>query len=373
MPTLDCFAGEKLSQLTKNHQLRRLHVTDAPEGVYVERHGKRLVSFSGNDYFGLLQHPEVKAAAQSALECYGTGAGASRLVTGNHPSYHALEGRLARAKKKEASLIFGSGYLANLGVIPALVGKGDLVIADKLVHACMIDGAKLSGAKLLRFPHNNVEIFKELLITHRSQYRHCLVLTETVFSMDGDRAPLSALLQHCDTHDSWLLADDAHGLGIVPSIESPNILYIGTLSKGLGGYGGYVAASQVMVDYLASIARPFIFTTGLPPATIAAADAALQILEREPALVETALVRARQFTHALKLPEAQSLIVPVIIGKAEGAIKASEYLYHAGFLVSAIRPPTVPPGTSRLRFTFSSLHSKEVVEQVAKATAMILA
>lgn len=362
MPLLDNFAQQKLQEITKRDLLRKLEITEQKEGIYALRTGKSLISFSSNDYFGLSQHPEVISASIEATKLYGAGAGASRLVTGNHPLYVPLESALAESKHKESALVFGSGYLANLGVITALMGKDDLIIADKLTHACMLDGARLSGAKLLRFPHNSPEKCRELLETNRKHYKHCLILTETIFSMDGDAAPLDALLELCQNYDSWLLADDAHGLSIIPPIESPHLIYSGTLSKGLGSYGGYVAASKSVIDFLVNTARPFIFTTGLPPSTIAAAHKALELLKQNLSLGQKALDNAKHFTTSLNLPEAQSPIVPYIVGEADNALALSQQLKEKGFLVSAIRPPTVPTGTSRLRFTFSSLHEKAMIE-----------
>lgn len=366
MLSLDRFAQQKLSEIAQKHLLRELKTTAPTEGTHVIRNGKPCLSFSSNDYFGLSQHPTVKKAAIEAINTYGTGAGASRMVTGNHPLYSALETKLAHAKQKDASLVFGSGYMANLGAITALVGKGDVVIADKLVHACMIDGAQLSGARLLRFSHNNIDACRKLLQTHRQNYRHCLILTETVFSMDGDFAPIENLAALSVEYDSWLLADDAHGLGIAPSIKSPSLVYTGTLSKGLGSYGGYIAAAKSVIDYFANTARSFIFTTGLPPSAIAAATAALELITNIPSLPQQALSNAKYFSQLMKLPEAQSPIVPLVTGSPEKTMQLSQALEERGFLVSAIRPPTVPRGTSRLRFTFSSLHGKSDIEDVVK-------
>lgn len=364
MPSLPSFANEHIEITKQSNRLRVLKDSERQAGVEVVRDGKRLISFSCNDYFGLSQHPEVINAAQEATARYGTSAAASRLVTGNHPLYQQFESHLARHKQQEAALVVGSGYLANIGVIPALVDSKDLIIADKLIHACMVDGAQLSGASLHRFSHNNLERCEALLQKHRHQHRHCLMLTETVFSMDGDRAPMAELLQLAERYDAWLLADDAHGLGIVPPVVHENYIQIGTLSKGLGSYGGYVTGSQAVIDYLVTSARSVIFSTGLPPAVVAAADAALALLT--PERVNAALDNARMFTSLAKLPEAQSTIVPWIIGEEKAALAAAQQLEEAGFLVSAIRPPTVPPGTARLRFTFSALHTQEDVERVVE-------
>jgi 8-amino-7-oxononanoate synthase len=354
MATLESFCTESLKQLETAHARRQLR--DAPAHT---------VSFASNDYFGLSKHPEVIAAAQAALVQYGAGAGASRLVTGNHPLYAPLEKKLAQLKKKEAALVFGSGYLANIGVITALMGKGDLILADKLAHACIIDGAQLSGAKLMRFKHNDAEHAIALLQEHRSSYENVLIITESVFSMDGDKAPLTALSKLARRHDAWLMVDDAHGLG--EEAGTTVDIWTGTLSKAAGSYGGYAAGKQSLVDYLATSARSFIFSTGLPPATCASALKALEIAEREPQRRARPLLLARRVTNALGLVPAQSAIVPVIFGSSEAALAASARLEKLGILAIAIRPPTVPANSARLRLTFNSEHTDEQVDALIAA------
>ena len=364
MPALRDVLAQKIAGLDAQHRLRQLQDTARDEGVRVRRGGRELVSFSCNDYLGLRSHPHVLAASASAT---AAGAGASRLVTGNLPLYRQLEAALATQKKSEAALVFGSGYLANIGTIPALVGAGDLIVADKLIHACMIDGAKLSGAKLLRFAHNDVAHASTLLEANRGQYKNCLIMTESVFSMDGDLAPLAELQVMCKKYDAWLLLDDAHGLQELPI--QPDVL-VGTLSKAAGSYGGFVCGSAELIAYLQSAARSLVFSTGLPPAVLAASLAALPLMTAE--LSETALKRARQFTTLIELPEAQSQIVPLVLGSEEAALDAANKLEEAGFLVSAIRPPTVPEGTSRLRFSFSALHTEAEVAALAGAVSKTL-
>lgn len=362
MPALDEILTQKISKLQENSRFREPVPTWRKGGVEIERNGKTYLSFSCNDYLGLSNHPEVKDAAKEAIALYGAGAGASRLVTGEHPLYGKLEKALAQYKDTEAACLFGSGYLANVGVIPALVGKGDVVIADKLVHACILDGIAISGAKLLRFKHNDIDDCKRLL-QQRGDYRNCLVITETIFSMDGDCAPMAHLRSLCDEYDAWLMSDDAHGLygKNDPVIED---VRIGTLSKVLGSMGGYVTGSAALIAYLKSAARPAIFATALPPASVAAALKALEIVQREPERAGLVLARAKQFTAILGLAEAQSTIVPLIIGEEGAALAMSKKLEQKGFLVTAIRPPTVPEGTSRLRFAFSCVHTEEMVRQL---------
>ncbi|HEY3814587.1 MAG TPA: 8-amino-7-oxononanoate synthase [Caulobacteraceae bacterium] len=375
MNSLDAFAHGKLDQLSADNLRRRLMPTRRIDGVRVERNGRVYVSFSCNDYLNLSQHPAVKAAAQAAVEAYGAGAGASRLVTGDHHLLNELETKLARFKGTQAACVFGSGYLANTGITPALVGPGDLILIDALAHACLWAGAKLSGAEVATFRHNDVGHLAELLSARRGSARHALVLTDGVFSMDGDIAPLDRLAALCDEHDAWLLCDDAHGLGVVgggrgsaalfPGARVP--LQMGTLSKAVGGYGGYLCASQAVIDLIKTRARTLIFTTGLPPACAAAAIAALDIIRADPALCAKPLAKARLFTRLMRMPEAQSSIVPVIVGEADTALAAAERLEAQGLLAVAIRPPSVPAGTARLRLAFTAAHADEDIVRLAHA------
>ena len=378
MRSLSEFAAEKLGVLERA-KLRRTPEETARAGIWVERNGRRLLSFSCNDYLNLSQHPKIIAAAIAATERYGIGAGASRLVTGNHPLYAELEERLARLKGSEAACVFGSGYLANTGIVPVLVGPDDLIVLDELSHACLHAGAKLSGAKIHLYRHANAAHVQTLLAAHRAETKRALIATDGVFSMDGDLAPLAELADIAKRFDAWLLSDDAHGLGVVGGgrgstfavggiAGGPEVpLQMGTLSKAVGTYGGYLCASQPVIDLMRTRARTFIYSTGLPPPVVAAAIAALDVIETEPGYVAEPLRKARQFTRALNLPEAQSAIVPVIVGETEAALSASELLRNEGFLVVAIRPPTVPPGTARLRFAFTAQHPDAEIERLADA------
>jgi 8-amino-7-oxononanoate synthase len=368
MESLDAFARDGLERLDALALRRRLTPTARLGGVEVIRGDQRLISFSCNDYLGLAHDPRVKAAAIAAVEQYGSGAAASRLVTGDHPLLGALEARLAAHKKKPAALVFGSGYLANIAIPPALVGESDLILMDSLSHACMLAGAKLSGARVLRFPHNDLEVLKAYLIADRPLASRCLIMTERVFSMDGDRAPITAMAALAEKHDAWLMVDDAHGLGVIgPDASAP--LEMGTLSKALGSYGGYLAASEPVIDLLKSRARSFVYSTGLPPASVGAALAALDILEAEPERRDRPLILAKRFTRGLGLPRAESAIVPLIVGESERALRLSSMLEGEGLLVVAIRPPTVPMGQARLRFAFSADHSEEDVDRLIEAVA----
>ena len=374
MTSLDRFAAAKLDDLQRRNLRRALAETVREDGIWVERDGKRLLSFSCNDYLNLTQHPAVKQAAAAALEQYGAGSGASRLVTGNHPLYAELEARLARIKQTEAAVVFGSGYLANAGIIPVLVGRDGLVLVDELSHACIYAGAQLSRGRVLPFRHNDVAHARELLNAHRAEHDHALVVTDGVFSMDGDLAPLAELLALANEHDAWLMSDDAHGLGVVGGgrgssfngdTHIPVPLQMGTLSKAVGAYGGYLCASAPVIELMRNRARTLIYSTGLPPAIVAAAVAALDVIEREPGYAALPVAKAQVFTQAAGLPAAQSPIVPVIIGGEEDALAASRLLADEGFLVAAIRPPSVPAGTARLRLTFTAQHSDDHVKRLA--------
>jgi len=374
MDSLVSYATTKLERLAKASLKRDLSCTARADGIVVERNGRRLISFSCNDYLNLIQHPAIAAAAQEALARYGLGAGASRLVTGNHPLYADLETRLARLKGAESACVFGSGYLTNLGVIPALVGRDDIILIDELAHACLWGGAQLSGARVLMFRHNDVDHLRALLAQHRAAHPRALVLTDGVFSMDGDLAPLPALSRVARLYDAWLMSDDAHGIGVLGGgrgstfahdapVDIP--LQMGTLSKAIGAYGGYLCAAAPVIELMKSRARTFIYSTALPPAVVAAAIAALDLIEHDPGYAALPLAKARAFTRRIGLPDATSPIVPVVVGEADAALAASRMLEAEGYLVVAIRPPTVADGTARLRFTFTPAHSDADIERVA--------
>ena len=374
MSSLDRFAQAKLDDLQRRHLRRQLTETVREDGIWVERDGRRLLSFSCNDYLNLTQHPTVKQAAAAAIQRYGAGSGASRLVTGNHPLYAELEARLARIKQAEAACVFGSGYLANAGIIPVLIGRDGLVLVDELAHACLFAGAELSRGMVMSFRHNDVDHARALLAEHRGKHEHVLMVTDGVFSMDGDLAPLAELNALADDYDAWLMSDDAHGLGVVGggrgssfsgNTHVPIPLQMGTLSKAIGAYGGYLCASSAVIDLIRNRARTLIYSTGLPPACVAASIAALDLIEREPDYAALPVQKAKAFTTRACLPAAQSPIVPVVIGEEEATLAASQYLAEQGFLAAAIRPPTVPAGTARLRLTFTAQHPDEQIERLA--------
>jgi 8-amino-7-oxononanoate synthase len=374
MSSLDLFARAKLEELEVKSLRRDLVETHRLDNGIAIRAGNRLISFSCNDYLNLAADPRVNEAAQQAIERYGVGAGASRLVTGNHPLYRQLETKLAKLKQTEEACVFGSGYLANLGIIPSLINKNDLLIVDELSHACILAGSKLCSSTVEFFHHNDVSHLKEILATRRSYFNNTMIVTDGVFSMDGDLAPLEDLATLSSEYNSWLMTDDAHGVGVLGSgggssftgTKKINIpLQMGTLSKAIGTYGGYLCASKPVIDLIRTRARTLIYSTGLPPAVIGASIAALEIIETEPALVKKPLQNAQLFTRLTNLPLAKSSIVPLILGGAEETLAASRKLEEKGFLVTAIRPPTVPPETARLRFAFTAGHKSTDIERVA--------
>ena len=375
MRSLDEFATAKLAELERNSLRRALVDTTRVTGFRLLRNGRPLLSFSCNDYLNLTHHPAVKDAAIEALRIHGLGAGASRFVTGNHPLFAELEARLARLKATQAACVFGSGYLANLGILPALAGDGDLVLIDELAHACLWAGARLSRAVVVPFRHADTEHVEALLGELRGRHRHALIATDGVFSMDGDIAPLPGLAALARRHDAWLISDDAHGLGVVGNARGSSFahgakvdvpLQMGTLSKALGAYGGYLCASAAVIDLIRNRARTLIYSTGLPAAVVAGAIAALDVIEREPGYAALPLAKAKAFARRVGLPEPASPIVPVLLGGAEAALAASALLEDHGFLVVAIRPPTVPAGTARLRLTFTVQHPDAEIERLAE-------
>lgn len=370
---LDLMARERIAELDGRGLRRRLFQTMNAPGQSAMREGRALVNFSSNDYLGLAQDPRVKTAAATAIAELGAGAGASRLVTGDHPALNRLETCIAHWKGAEAALVFGSGYLANIGAIPALAGDADMILIDELAHACQIAGTRLSKAQTKIFSHNDMADLERLLRTERPAARHCWIISEGVFSMDGDLADLPRLIELARRYDAWTMIDDAHALGVLGHGRgssrhwgvAPDV-QMGTLSKAAGSYGGYIAASRPVIELLISSAASFVFATGLPPGSAAAAEAALTIMMQDSDLCARPLQKAQRFCMAAGLPPPQSSIVPIVLGEAHAALEASAALERQGFLVTAIRPPTVPPGTARLRVTFCADHSDEDVDALAQ-------
>jgi len=339
----------------------------------VSRAGRSLVNFASNDYLGLTQHPKLKMAAADAAQRFGTGSGASRLITGTLAIHSEMEARLAAFKQTPSALSFESGYAAALGTIPALFGQGDVIILDKLAHASLIDGARLSGAEIRVYPHNRLDRLSELLDWARQKRKSAkiLIITESIFSMDGDSCPLPEIVDLKDEFGAVLLLDEAHAIGVLGpngaglAAECGLIdrveIHLGTLSKAIGSSGGFIAGPSSLIDLLINRARSFIYSTAPPPAAIAAAIAGLDIIASGAGdQLRAALWRNHQeLTVKLKRPKPQgkrSAIVPIIVGQEEQALSLSERLADRGFLVPAVRFPTVPRGSARLRVTLSATH-----------------
>ena len=343
--------------------------------------GKEMLNFSSNDYLDLSQHRHVVDRSREALDQYGIGSTASRLVTGTLPIHEELEARIAKDKGFEAALLFGSGYMANAGTIPALVGRDDLIFADKLVHASMIDACKLSGAKLVRWTHNNAQALETRLQQNADAKGRKLIITESVFSMDGDIAPLKAIAALSEKYGAMLMIDEAYstgtfgpnGAGLIRElgIENSVTVSMGTMSKAMAGYGGYVACSANLRKLLVQSSRAFIYTTAPPPAVIGAALGALDVFDASPRLGYILQANAdyfRSLLHAggLDTMDSQSQIIPIAIGDNEKALAISQKLRDQGIICAAIRPPTVPAGTARLRISITLAHHVDHLDRAAK-------
>ncbi len=361
--------------------MRRLSPLESGTGPTIHYAGREVILLSSNDYLGLATHPEVIRAAIHATEQYGAGSGASRLVSGTLPPHTHLETSLATFKGTEAALLFGAGYLANIGIIPNLIGQGGLILADRLCHASLIDGCRLSRADLRVFRHRDCAHLESLL-RRRSASRPTLIITEGLFSMDGDLAPLSDLASLAERYEATLYVDDAHGTGIMGptgrgtiehfGLEQRIPFHMGTLSKALGSHGAYIVGPNDLIQYLVNVTRPFIFTTALPPSIAAAASAAVAVIQREPER-RTRLWSNRQRlfnglqTLGFRMTPTVSPILPILVGNAATTSAFAERLLTHGIYASAIRPPTVPDGTSRIRFTVTSEHTTEQIDEALHA------
>lgn len=359
-----------IESLKKQNLYRKLTNSEALSSNVVRKNNQNLISFACNDYLGLSHNSALKKSAISAIKKYGVGARASRYITGNNIFYGKLEKALAKFYKNDDSVVFASGYSCAIGVVKALVGEGDLIIADKLIHACLIDGAQLSQAKFIRFNHNNLEHCKQILQENRHQYKKCLILTETIFSMDGDVGKIAELLNLANQFDAILLSDDAHGLGqnILPHSRH---LQMGTLSKALGGLGGFVVGDKILIEYLRQFARSAIYSTALPPAILASSLQALKIISRKN-LAQKSLENAQYFCQLMNLPKPESSIVIIIIGESKKVVDIAKKVAENGFLIASIRPPTVPKNQARLRLTFSASHRKNDIKKLVKVLKIIL-
>ena len=361
---------------------RELRWLDDTQGTDVVWEGRRLINFSSNDYLGLAKHPKLKAAAIEATDRWGTGSGAARLVSGTLPVHRELEATIAKFKGTQAALTFSSGYAAAIGTICALVGSGDVVIVDKLVHASLVDGARLSGAKLRVFRHNDVEDLKRILQWARSAIdstKRILIVTESVFSMDGDCAPLRQIVELKEQFGAWLMVDEAHALGVLGpgrrglaeelGIANQIEIQMGTLGKAVGSVGGFITGSQTLIDHLINSARSFIFSTAPGPAAVASARTGIELIASKEG--ETLRAKLLKIISALAPShDAKTAIIPIILGSEERALAAANKLKNEGFLVPAIRYPTVPRGKARLRVTLSAAHTPD---QIAKLSAALAA
>jgi 8-amino-7-oxononanoate synthase len=367
----------EIASLQQQHLWRELRQITARDSDYVHVEGRPLVNFASNDYLGFAQAPFLQRALMDAIAAHGAGAGASRLVSGSYLPHQQLESRIARVKGTEAALSFSSGYAVPMGVLPALVGAGDTIILDKLSHACLVDAARLSGATLRVFPHNHLEKLKRLLETAKGRV---LIITEAVFSMDGDQAPLREIVALKQQFGAWLLVDEAHALGVLGphgrglsaahGLEADIELQMGTLSKAVGLSGGYLAASRTVIDLLINRARSFIYSTAPPPFLAAAAGQALEHLTGAEGEQRRARLQNNHdlFTRSLGLEHQtfQSAILPILLGDESRALQLSARLRDQGFWVPAIRYPTVAKNSARLRLTLSAEHREQDLHRLAE-------
>ncbi|MFH1665214.1 MAG: 8-amino-7-oxononanoate synthase [Candidatus Omnitrophota bacterium] len=374
--------AEFLEQREAEGLLRGLTPVQRLGGGKIRVNGREYTDLSSNDYLGLSSHPEIRKSAMEALSPV-FGSAASRLMTGSSLLHHILENRVSAFKKKPAAVVFNSGYQANVGVISALCGKGDCVFFDRLSHASILDGIKLSGARPFRFRHNDTGHLEELLARERGRYRGAMVITETVFSMDGDLAPLEEIVRLKERYNCVMMADEAHATGIFgkngtgmaeeKGVSGKVDILMGTFSKALGGFGAYVATALDVRDYLVNTARSFIYSTSLPPAVIAADITALGLIENEPYRRRVLLSNADHLRGELKKTgftvTGDSQIIPVITGDNAGTVRISEYLRGKGWWVTPVRPPTVPEGKARLRISLSYDHTKETLDRFIRDIA----
>jgi 8-amino-7-oxononanoate synthase len=372
---------ERLADIERQGLYRRRKIMDTPQGVEVVIDGRRLVNFCSNDYLGLANHPDIVAALRYGAGLYGAGSGAAHLVCGHSRTHHALEEELAEFTGRERALLFSNGYMANLGVISALAGRGDTVFEDRLNHASLLDGALLSGARLKRYAHADPKALWSELAGCPSRTK--LIVSDGVFSMDGDVAPVAELAEVARQQGAWLMIDDAHGLGVLGEKGQGTLdrfglgqndvpVLVGTLGKAFGTFGAFVAGGEELIEFLIQRARTYIYTTALPSAVAEATRAALRLVREESWRREhlgrlVARFRADAEQLGLRLMASRTPIQPVVLGANEGALRASQALLEAGFLVSAIRPPTVPAGTARLRITFTAAHTEAHVDRLLDA------
>ncbi len=373
-----------LAERRQRHRYRRRRELTTAQGPEVTVAGRRYINFCSNDYLGLAAHPEVSGALSEAARQWGLGSGASHLVCGHSEEHHALESELAAFLGRERALLFSTGYMANLGTVSALVGRGDTVLQDRLNHASLLDAGQLSGARFSRFSHGDVDSLRSKLAAARGR---TLVVVDGVFSMDGDLAPLPALAAATCEAGAWLMVDDAHGLGCLGRTGAGSVehfalgqdevpVLMGTLGKALGGFGAFVAGSEALIEGLIQLARPYIYTTALPPAVAAAMRVSLRLVQREPwrrAHLQTLIERFRTGVGGLgyRLMDSSTAIQPLVTGSDHSALALAQALQEEGFLIGAIRPPTVPEGSARLRITLTAAHTPEQVDALLSALSRV--
>lgn len=362
----------ELEDIKNRGLLRSTRVISGRQAARVNCNDRELLLLCSNNYLGLADHPALAAASIAAIERFGTSSGASRLVSGTMELHEQLEGAVASFKGREAALLFNSGHAANTGIIPALVGRGDVVFSDRLNHASIIDGCLLSGARFVRYPHNDTAKLAALMEKHAGG--RCLIVSDGVFSMDGDIAPLADLVRLKRDHGALLMVDDAHGSGVLGErgrgtaellgVGGEVDINMGTFGKALGSYGAYAAVSAEVRELLINRARSFIFSTSLPPAVLAASRAAVELVQsaegdvlRQQLYANTAFFRNSLIAAGFTVPDGSTQIVPVVIGSAVTTMQFSEALLAEGLFAQGIRPPTVPDGTSRIRFTLMATHA----------------
>ncbi|MCF6235555.1 MAG: 8-amino-7-oxononanoate synthase [Gammaproteobacteria bacterium] len=366
--------SESLEQKKSQGLYRHRRIVSSPQGAEIVVDGQFVLSFCSNDYLGLANHPDVITALQEGATTYGVGSGASHLVTGHSSAHHELENALAKWTGRERVLLFSSGYMANIGVISALCQRNDLVLQDRLNHASLLDGARLSGAQLKRYAHNDSDALARRLVKYHGS---ALVVSDGVFSMDGDVAPLPKIAALVKMHDAVLMVDDAHGFGVLgqqgrgvvdhSKLNNNDVpILVGTLGKSFGTFGAFVAGSELLIETLIQQARSYIYTTAIPPAVAYATLTSLELLKRDDwrrdhLQMLIAHFRQRAAEAGLPLSNSKTAIQPLIVGDSKRAIALSEALLKRGILVSAIRPPTVPKGTARLRVTLCATHTKDHV------------
>ena len=380
-PSLLARLAQSTHERAQSGLLRRLRTIEHAEGPWLESGGRRLLGFCGNDYLGLAQHPLVIAAFKRTADDEGVGSTAAHLICGHRAEHAALEEALADWTGRERAALFSTGYMANLGVMQALLRAGDMCVQDKLNHACLLDGAALAGAQLKRYPHNDVDGAARQLASRAGA--GALLATDGVFSMDGDLAPLRELARLCEQEGATLMVDDAHGLGVLGDNGAGTLsmldlgqrdvpVLMATLGKALGCHGAFVAGSASLIEGLLQSARTYVYTTAMPPAVAAAALAAVRIARKESWRREKLAALIRRFRDGaqqlgLPLMPSDTAIQPLLLGEATTAMAAAGALEAVGFLVGAIRPPTVPAGKARLRITLSAAHEEEHVDQLLEA------